>query len=190
MTDYLKDLYPGGTAINFHNKYDGSDIFFCFALPAIAIRDFKRDLSKNGVNMTCFDGHGFTGNSMKKIMPCVLFSGLDDFQFKTISVLWSAKLAAPLTGEYSFDLRSHGYPCVFIDGQPAVCNPSRPGSCDLNVNKGSVFLKKGAHAFEVRYETNDAPSYKQGCTGLWLFWKKPGDKIGSTIPGTMLFPSK
>jgi hypothetical protein len=188
MTDYLQALYPDAAVAYFKNKYNGAPIFFYFTIPADGLKSFKRDLSANGVNMACYAGHGFTGASIKQKMPCIILTGLDNPEFNISSASWSAKLEAQNPGEYGFDLRSHGYAGIYMDGKAVVLNPSRPGSCDLMTNIGSIYLKKGIHRLNIKYETNDTASYKQGCVGLWLFWKKPGEINWGSIPGTLLFP--
>jgi hypothetical protein len=188
IMDYIGDMYQGSTIEDFRNKYNGAPVFFYFAIPARTIRGGGGDMPKHGVNAAYYDGHGCTGASLNELMPFVILTGLDNPGFNMASAMWSARLDIPVSGEYGFDLRSHGYSSIIVDGRTVIFNPSRPGSCELLVNRGDIYLKKGMHSLKIKYETNDTPAYMQGCTGMWMFWKKPGDMGESSIPGTLLFP--
>jgi hypothetical protein len=75
-----------------------------------------------------------------------------------------------------------------MDGRLAACN-DEPESRDTIETNAGVYLANGVHSIRVTYSPCHKKSQREG-TGLWLIWKKPGDKDFSTIPGGYLRPEK
>ncbi len=187
LEDFLKELYPHGTVSFFANEYSGDPVFFYYAIPSSGLKGHKPGMRKNGANVTYFAEHGFKNELSHEKMPVILHTWYDNS--RPASAIWRAKLNVPSSDDYTFHLRSRGYSSLVIDKKTIAGNAAAAASCDISESTASVCLKKGIHAIEVKYDSNISSSpLSYGCKGLWLLWKKSGDKEETIIPGALLYP--
>jgi hypothetical protein len=190
LVNYLDELYPHGILTYYNNKINGVPQFFCYSISGDDLKNFKKNLSNNGVEMQLFASPGFKGTIISQKMPLILLTWFDFRDYNIGSIIWKAKLKAPVSGNYGFKLKSRGYSYLNIDGKSilvhSVKNETR---CDFTSNTAETYLSRGFHYIEVKYDTfilNNKTSC--GCDGLWLLWEKPWNMHYYAIPGTVLFP--
>jgi hypothetical protein len=190
LVNYLDELYPHGSMTYFNNKIDGQPLFFTYSMSGDDLKNFSKNISNNGVDMQLFESRGFKGKIISQRMPFILITWYDFKNYNIGSIIWKAKLKAPVSGEYEFNLKSRGYSFLNIDGKNIVSDTLKKEiRCDFTENTAETYLSRGFHDIEVKYDTyvsDNQISY--GCKGLWLLWKKPGDLQDYAIPGTVLYP--
>jgi len=91
---------------------------------------------------------------------------------------WTGRIGIPKDGNYKFWLNSDDGSKLWIDGQPVVDDDNLHS---LRIRTGTVYLKKGAHAFKVEFFERD-----QG-KGVEAEWQPPGGKR-AIIPAGQFVP--
>ncbi|MGD0566743.1 MAG: PA14 domain-containing protein [Candidatus Goldiibacteriota bacterium] len=190
LVNYLDELYPHGILTYYNNKINGVPQFFCYSITGYDLKNFKKNLSNNGVEMQLFASPGFKEPIISQRMPLILMTWFDFKNYNIGSIIWKAKLKAPVSGNYEFKLKSRGYSYLNIDGKSIVVHSVKNEThCGFTSNAAETYLSRGFHYIEVKYDTYILDNQTScGCDGLWLLWKKPGDMQDYAIPGTVLFP--
>jgi hypothetical protein len=186
LTDYMKTLFPDGTIRYFNNRYNGDLIFYTFEAPFWDLQNLNPGAKNQGAKVIYYGDHGYKNEILRQKVPAILLTWYDQTGLRILSADWQAGLEIQEPGAYEFNLSSRGDAWVYIDAKMTVHNPAMPVRCDRGEGTGTIYLKKGIHTIEVKYETGaETGAVNYSCNGLWLLWKKPKDAKFSDLSGNL-----
>ena len=186
LGDYLKEIYPDASTLDYFLPDGNHPLFRAYVIPDFDILNVNYRYDEHGANVVYYSERDFEGQSLKQKVPVIMLTLYEYPGFNVSSAKWSAILKAPASGNYIFELDSIGYSSLLIDGKVIAGNPGKEYSCDEEMTKAQIYLSKGSHPIDVKYNINVLEKHR--CADMSLKWQRPGEEATSIISGSLLAP--